>query len=98
MLLSVTGYDGTGCVTEKTTGSEKGLEMMHDLRKRILYVYANSSAMTVSRDYAPYWLAPLGVVDALLVGGIVASGVYLWRHRGETDEEYEARKEVAKAK
>ncbi len=83
MLLSVTGYDGTGCVTEKTTGSAKGLEMMHDLCKRIIYVYANSSAMTVSRDYTPYWVAPLGVVDALLVGGIVASGVYLAKHKGE---------------
>lgn len=77
MLLNVTGYTEGSGLTEVTTGSDKGLEMLHDMCKRMLYVYANSSAMSVMRDYTPYWLAPLGVVDALLVGGIVAGGVYL---------------------
>ena len=97
MLLSVTGYDGTGCVTEKTTGSAKGLEMMHDLCKRVIYVYANSSAMTIKRDYTPYWVAPLGVVDALLVGGIVASGVYLAKHKGDKAAEAEPAEEKIEA-
>ena len=98
MLLYTGGYNGEGGFSDVTTGSEKGIEMLHDMCKRVIYVYANSSAMTVKRDYTPYWVAPLAAVDALLIGGIVASGVYLFKHRGETDEEYAERKAAKKAK
>jgi beta-glucosidase len=69
-LLNITGYDGTNGLTERTTGSEKGREMMHDMCKRILYVYCNSNAMTTTRDYTPYWKYLLGGIDVLLVGGV----------------------------
>ena len=72
MLLFTGGYSGEKGVSSVTTDSDKGLEMLHDMCKRVLYVYANSSAVTVSRDYTPYWVAPLAAVDALLVAGIGA--------------------------
>lgn len=101
MLLSVTGFDGTGCVSDRTTESDKGIEMMHDLCKRIVYAYANSSAVQVSRDYTPYWVGALAAVDALLVGGVAAAAVHNHKSRkaekqadaeaGEPAEENEAK-------
>ena len=51
--------------------------MMHDACKRILYVYCNSSAMEISRDYTPYWIGIVVAVNALLVLGVVLSGIFL---------------------
>lgn len=59
MLLFIGGYNGEGSFTEKTTESKEGIEMLHDAAKRSLYVYANSAAMDISRDYTPYWIIPL---------------------------------------
>ena len=81
MLLNIMGYDGTNGFSEKTTGSDKGIEMLHDMAKRILYVYANSNAVTIERDYTPYWAYLLGGVDVLLAGAAVAAGVYCHRSK-----------------
>uniref|UniRef100_UPI00402817BA hypothetical protein n=1 Tax=Agathobacter rectalis TaxID=39491 RepID=UPI00402817BA len=77
MLLFTGGYTGEGGLTEKTTGTQKGIEMMHDACKRVLYVYCNSSAMEISRDYTPYWIGIVVAVNALLVLGVVLSGIFL---------------------
>ena len=78
-LLNIMGFDGTNGLSEKSTESDKGLEMMHDMCKRMLYVYCNSNAMTTTRDYTPYWKWILGGVDVLLVGGV---GLAWWKeHR-----------------
>ena len=69
-LLFLGGWNGLKGITERTTGSEKGLEMMHDMCKRILYIYCNSNIMTTKRDYTPYWKGVLYGVDALLAGGV----------------------------
>lgn len=84
MLLFTGGYNGQYGFTERTTQSEKGIEMLHDACKRLLYVHANSNAMTSSRDYTPYWVGVLGAVDALLIGGIAAGAVY--NHRSKKAE------------
>lgn len=76
MLLYTGGYNGKYGFTEKTTESEKGIEMLHDMCKRLVYCYANSNAVTVSRDYTPYWVGVLGAVDALLVGGAAAALIH----------------------
>lgn len=68
MLLFVGGMEKDGCVTEKTTSSQKGLEMLHDECKRILYIYCNSSAMEISRNYTPYWIIPVVVLNILVFG------------------------------
>ncbi len=77
MLLFTGGYNGEGGLTEKTTGSQTGIEMMHDACKRLLYVYCNSSAMDISRDYTPYWIGLVVLLNLLLVIGSVLSGVFL---------------------
>lgn len=69
-LLYIGGAKAEGEMTEKTTASAKGLEMLHDACKRMLYIYCNSNAMTTTRDYTPYWKGILGAVDVLLVGGV----------------------------
>ncbi len=76
VLLYTGGYNGKYGFTEKTTESEKGIEMLHDMCKRVVYCYANSNAVTVSRDYTPYWVGVLGAIDALLIGGIAASVIH----------------------
>ena len=69
-LLFTGGYQGKYGFTERTTNTQEGREMLHDACKRLLYVYCNSNAMTVKRDYTPYWKYLLGGVDALLVGAV----------------------------
>jgi beta-glucosidase len=88
-LLNIMGYDGTNGLSERTTGSEKGREMMHDMCKRILYVYCNSNAMTTTRDYTPYWKYLLGGVDVLLVGGVALARWKDSRLRKAEEEEAE---------
>jgi beta-glucosidase len=80
MLLFIGGATPEGTVTEKTTGSQKGLEMLHDECKRMLYVYCNSSAMEVSRDYTPYWIIPVVILN-LIVFGVCA--FFLFRLYGK---------------
>lgn len=77
MLLFTGGYTGEGGLTEKTTGSQAGIEMMHDSCKRLLYIYCNSSAMEISRDYTPYWIGFLALLNVILVIGSALSGVFL---------------------
>ena len=64
--------------------------MLHDMCKRVLYVYANSNAMVTTRDYTPYWVGALGAVDALLIGGIVAGALYNKRSKQRELEAAEA--------
>ena len=90
MLLNVMGYDQGGGVSSRTTDSEAGVEMLHDMCKRVLYVYANSNAMVTTRDYTPYWVGALGAVDALLIGGIVAGALYNKRSKQRELEAAEA--------
>lgn len=77
MILFTGGYNGTGTFTEKTTGSQEGIEMLHDACKRLLYVHCNSSAMDISRDYTPYWIGILVVVNLLLIGGSTLSAIFM---------------------
>lgn len=74
-LLYTGGYQGKYGFTERTTASQKGIEMLHDMCKRMIYCYCNSNAMTVSRDYTPYWKYILGAVDVVLIGGAAC----IWR-------------------
>lgn len=91
-LLNIMGFDGTNGLSEKSTGSDKGLEMMHDMCKRMLYVYCNSNAMTTKRDYTPYWKGALGGVDALLVGGVALAW---WKEGRRRKTERAGAKEVS---
>lgn len=77
MLLFTGGYTGEGGFTEKTTGTQVGMEMMHDACRRILYIYCNSSAMDISRDYTPYWIGIVAAVNLLLAAGIICSSIFL---------------------
>lgn len=77
MLLFTGGYTGEGGYSAKTTDSEKGVEMLHDMCKRVLYVYCNSSAMSISRDYTPYWMIPVGILEAIIVAGMVLIGIFM---------------------
>lgn len=77
MILFTGGYNGTGTFTEKTTGSQEGIEMLHDACKRLLYVHCNSSAMEISRDYTPYWIGILVVVNILLIAGGTLSSIFM---------------------
>ena len=67
MLLFIGGATEEGTVTAKTTESTKGIEMLHDMCKRMLYVYCNSSAMEISRDYTPYWIIPVAALNVLIL-------------------------------
>lgn len=67
-LLFVTGYDPTGAATATIRESEHGVEMLHDMCKRILYRHCNSNAMSVSRDYTPYWIGVAVAVNVLVLG------------------------------
>lgn len=77
MILFTGGYNGTGTFSEKTTGSQKGIEMMHDASKRLIYIYSNSSAMDISRDYTPYWIGVAVLVNLLLVAGSILVAVFM---------------------
>ncbi len=68
MLLYTGGYGGMGGVSDITTKSDKGIEMLHDLCHKILYVYCNSIALDSVRSYAPTWIALLVVADVVLIG------------------------------
>lgn len=76
-LLFIGGYTDDGCVTEKTTKSDAGIEMLHDVCKRMLYVYCNSSAMEISRDYTPYWIIPLVALNIVLVILAALVGIFM---------------------
>lgn len=78
MLLYIGGYNGgEGGYTEKTTNTKEGIEMLHDASKSLLYVYANSSAMEISRDYTPYWIAIIAVLNVLLLAGTALVGIFM---------------------
>lgn len=70
MLLYVGGYSGEGGYTELTTESEYGIQMLHDASKRLLYRHCNSNAVNISRDYTPYWLIFVGILNVLFIGMI----------------------------
>ena len=76
-LLFVGGYTADGCITDKTTKSDAGIEMLHDACKRMLYVYCNSSAMEISRDYTPYWIIPLAALNVVLVILAALVGIFM---------------------
>lgn len=83
-LLFTGGYKGKYGFTERTTESTKGIEMLHDMCKRMLYCYCNSNAMTVSRDYTPYWKYLLGGVEVAVIAGL---GVGWYKHLKRCHEE-----------
>lgn len=68
-ILFIGGVTEDGSYSKNTYENQKGIEMLHDLAKKMLYRHANSNAMSVSRDYTPYWIAPVVVVNILLLGG-----------------------------
>ena len=68
-ILFIGGVTEDGSYSKNTYESQKGIEMLHDLAKKMLYRHANSNAMSVSRDYTPYWIAPVIIVNILLLGG-----------------------------
>ena len=78
------GYDGSNA-TERpqayyntlSTDTEAGIAMLHDLARRIVYRHANSNAMTVTRDYTPYWLGILIPLMIVLVAGAVCCVIFL---------------------
>ena len=96
MLLYTGGYDpaqGYG-LSERTTGSEKGIEMMHDLCKRIVYHYCNSNIMQVKRDYTPYWKYVLYGIDGLLALGVAGGWIHHFRKKGKENEENNMAEEI----
>lgn len=42
-------------------------------------VLANSSLMTTTRNWTPYWLIALGVVDVILVVAIVLIALHMFK-------------------
>ena len=66
-LLYVTGYTPEGAATATIKESQHGIEMLHDMCKRILYRHCNSNAMSVTRDYTPYWIGVLVAVNVLVL-------------------------------
>ena len=78
MLLYTGGYDpaqGYG-LSERTTASDKGIEMMHDMCKRIVYAYCNSNIMSTKRDYTPYWKYVLYGIDGVLALGVAGGWIH----------------------
>lgn len=67
MLLYTGGFGGEGGFTKNTTETEAGKAMLHDLAKRIVYRHANSNAMGVSRDYTPYWIPFVVLINIALL-------------------------------
>ena len=89
MLLYTGGYSGEGGLTERTYGSTKGIEMMHDMAKRMIYVYCNSNAMEITRDYTPYWKwLRAGITGVIGAGTVAAWAVEI----GKTAKENKAAK------
>ncbi len=68
LLLYTGGFAGTGGFTENTTKTDVGIEMMHDLCKKMVYRHANSNAMSISRDYSPNWIYLVVALNLLLLG------------------------------
>ena len=77
MLLFVGGFTRgtTDVLTERTTGSEKAREMLHDMCKRVLYHYCNCNIMTVKRDYTPYWKWVRTGICGVLGAGVAAAWI-----------------------
>lgn len=68
MLLYTGGFNGNGGFSTNTTETDVGIEMMHDMAKKILYRHANSNAMSITRDYTPTWIIPVVALNLLLIG------------------------------
>ena len=96
MLLFVGGFTRgtTDVLTERTTGSEKGREMLHDMCKRVLYHYCNCNIMTTKRDYTPYWKYVRAGVYGLLGAGVAAGWI---NHASKCKKEKERAEKRAEA-
>lgn len=55
------------------------LQLLRQATKRHLMVLANSSLMTTTRNWTPYWLIALGVVDVILVVAIVLIALHMFK-------------------
>ena len=99
LLLYTGGFGGEGGFTKNTTETEAGIAMMHDLAKRIVYRHANSNAMGISRDYTPYWIPFVVLVNIALLALAWAS---LWfliiKPKKVAEGTYVSRKEKKNAK
>ena len=89
MLLYTGGYDpaqGYG-LSDRTKASDKGIEMMHDMCKRIVYHYCNSNMMSTKRDYTPYWKYVLYGIDGVLGAGLLAGWINHFRKKNKEEEQ-----------
>lgn len=75
--MFIGGATPEGSFSTATTESEAGIAMLHDLCKRILYRHCNSNAFETTRDYTPYWIIPVAVLNIILLAGAVLSVVFL---------------------
>lgn len=66
-------------VTDTTLKSGYGMQLLRQATKRHLMVLANSSLMTTTRNWTPYWLIALGVVDVILVVAIVLIALHMFK-------------------
>ena len=74
-LLYITGYKEGTAASKNIYETEQGIEILHDMSKRILYRHCNSNAMEVTRDFTPYWI---GVAVAVNVVVVAACAVIAW--------------------
>ena len=66
-----------GGLTENTTKTDAGIKMLHDAAKRVIYRHCNSNAMSTTRDYTPYWIAPVVGINVLLFAGAFCACFFL---------------------
>lgn len=93
LLLYTGGFGGEGGFTSNTTNTEAGIAMMHDLAKKVIYRHANSNAMSIKRDYTPYWIIVVALINVLLIG--IAVLAFLFLVRGKKGDSKKAAKAVS---
>lgn len=76
-LLFIGGATKEGSYSSATTESTAGIAMLHDLCKRILYRHCNSNAFDTARDYTPYWIIPVAILNVVLIAGAILSAIFL---------------------
>lgn len=66
-----------GGFSKNTTETEVGIQMLHDASKRLIYRHCNSNALSTNRDYTPYWIWFVALINVALIGGAVCAGIFL---------------------
>lgn len=77
LLLYTGGFGGEGGLTENTTKTEAGVAMLHDMAKKVVYRHCNSNALSVSRDYTPYWIWIIAALNVVFIALAVVTAYFM---------------------